>query len=153
VSRTMISVKTAGSDMGNTTHLEVGIDPVMAEELKEIEKTLTKLNEDKTKLIQALNLLRKKLSTGTQVNNEIREYVKQMTNMNIELEANLKENQTKYNNLRVQMDNNTSGMIKIQDTVHSGSKIVISNVIYIVKDKVIHSRFIRDGADIKIVPY
>ncbi|NLZ83671.1 MAG: DUF342 domain-containing protein [Clostridiales bacterium] len=153
VSRTMISVKTAGSDMGNTTHLEVGIDPVMADEVKEIEKTLTKLNEDKTKLIQALNLLRKKLSTGTQVNNEIREYVKQMTNMNIDIETKLKDNQNRYNNLRIQLDNNTAGMIKIQDTVHSGTKIVISNVIYIVKDKVVHSRFVRDGADIKIVPY
>ncbi|HHU70980.1 MAG TPA: DUF342 domain-containing protein [Clostridiales bacterium] len=153
VSRTMISVKTAGSDMGNTTHLEVGIDPVMADELKEIEKELTKLNEDKTKLIQALNLLRKKLSTGTAINDEIREYVKQLTNMNIEIETKLKDNKTRYNNLRVQMDNNTSGMVKVQDTVHAGTKIVISNVVYIVKDKVIHSRFIRDGADIKIVPY
>lgn len=152
VSRTMISVKTAGSDMGNTTHLEVGIDPAMAEELKEIEKTLTKLNEDKTKLIQALNLLRKKISSGAQVNDEIRDYIKKLTNMNIDIETKLKENNAKYNNLRIHMDNNTSGIIKIQDTVHSGTKIVISNSIYIVKDRVIHSRFVRDGADIKIVP-
>ena len=46
-SRTMISLKTVGSDMGTTTVLEVGIDPKITEEFAKLEKQLASLREDK----------------------------------------------------------------------------------------------------------
>ena len=152
-SGTMISVKTAGSDMGSATLLEVGIDPRISEEFRELEKELTIMAEEKEKLIQALNMLRKRITPGAPVSKEIREILKQVTQKNVQLEAQTKVKKSRYEALRAQMENNTSGIIKVQDTIHPGTKIVISNVTYYVKDAVQHSRFVRDRADIKIIPY
>lgn len=152
-SGTMISVKTAGSDMGTSTVLEVGIDPQVTEEFRELEKELTIMMEEKEKLGQALTVLRKKVTSGAAISSEIKEYLKQITKKNIILETQLKKARSRYEELSRQMENNTNGVIKVQDTVYPGTKLIISNVTYFVKDPIQHSRFIRDKADIKVVPY
>lgn len=151
-SGTMISVKTAGSQMGNLTLLEVGIDPQVVTEFRELEKSLVNMKEEKEKLSQALALFRKKMTMGVKLTPEKQGYLKQVTQNNILLETQLKEALRRYEDLKIEMENNTSGMIKVSDVVYPGTKIVISNVIYFVRDMIHYSKFIRDRADIKIIP-
>lgn len=151
-SGTMISVKTAGSHMGTMTLLEVGIDPKIIEEFRDLEKKLAIMMADKEKLAQALMLFRKKLTMGVQISNEKIEYLKQVTQNNIMLEAQIKESKQRYEDLRIEMDNKSSGMIKVQDIVYPGTKLVISNVIHYIRQETQHSKFIRDRADIKVLP-
>jgi uncharacterized protein (DUF342 family) len=151
-SATMISVKTAGTQMGTYTLLEVGIDPKVLTEFREVEKKIAGMTEDKEKLAQALTLFRKKLTQGLQITNEKKEYLKQITQQNIVLEAQIKEARKRYEDLRIEMESNSSGCVKVSDTVFPGTKIVISNVVCFVRDNIQHSKFIRDRADIKIIP-
>lgn len=151
-SGTLISVKTAGSQMGTFTLLEVGIDPKVLTEFRELEKRIASMVADKEKLAQALVLFRKKLTMGVQITNEKKEYLKQVTQSNIVLETQIKEARKRYEDLRIEMDNNSAGMIKVSDIVYPGTKIVISNVVCFVRDNVHHSKFIRERADIKILP-
>ncbi len=151
-SGTMISVKTAGSQMGTATLLEVGIDPRILEEFRELDKKIAALLADKERLAQAILVFRKKLSTGTPVTSERLENLKQLTQNNILLEAQIMEARKRHDELRVEVENNTSGSIKVSDIVYPGTKLVISNVIYFVREEVHHSKFIRDKADIKIMP-
>jgi hypothetical protein len=151
-SGTMISVKTAGSQMGTTTLLEVGIDPRVLEEFRELEKRIATMLADKERLAQALILFRKKLSTGAQINDEKMEYLKQVTQNNIMLETQIKEARRRYEELRIDVDNNSSGSIKVSDIVYPGTKLVISNVIHFVREETHHSKFVRDRADIKVIP-
>jgi len=152
-SGSMISVKTAGSQMGTATLLEVGIDPKITEEFRELEKKLASMMSDKDRLAQAVLLFRKKLEMGAQITNEKKEYLKQITQNNIILETQIKDARKRYDELKIEMEANSSGMIKIQEAVFPGTKIVISNVIYFVREEVQHSRFVRDRADIKVLPY
>ena len=151
-SGTTISVKTAGSHMGTNTLLEVGIDPRILEEFRELEKKIAMLQADKEKIIQSVALIRKKLQSGGTLPFDKMETLKQMTQSNITLETQLQEARRRYDELKVDMEGNAAGMIKIQDTVYSGTKIVISNVIYYVREEIQHSKFVRDRADIKILP-
>jgi uncharacterized protein (DUF342 family) len=151
-SGSMISVKTAGSNMGTMTLLEVGIDPRIVEEFRDLEKKLANMLADKEKLGQALLLFRKKLQQGIQISEEKKEYLKQVTQNNIILETQIKESKKRYDDLRIEMDNNSSGVIKVSDVVYPGTKLVISNVIHYVRQETHHSKFIRDRADIKVVP-
>lgn len=151
-SATAISIKTAGSTMGTLTLLEVGVDPAISEEFRELEKKLVSLMSDKDKLMQALTLFKKKISMGMQISDDKREYLKQVTQSNIILETQIKETSKRYEELRSDMESNSAAMIKVQDVIYPGCKLVISNVIYFVRDEIHHSRFIRDRADIKVVP-
>ncbi len=151
-SASMISVRTAGSMMGTVTLLEVGIDPKIIEEFRALEKKIAVMMADKEKLAQALVLFRKKLSMGAQISDEKKEYLKQVTQNNIVLEAQIREARKRYEELRIEVDNNTSGVIKVSDVVFPGTKLVISNVNYFVRDEIHHSKFVRDRADIKVMP-
>ncbi|MGB4660298.1 MAG: FapA family protein [Mobilitalea sp.] len=151
-SGSMISVKTAGSQMGTTTLLEVGTDPAILEEFHELEKKIASMMTDKEKLAQALVMFRKKLTMGLQITDEKKEFLKQVTQNNIILEAQIRESKKRYEELRMSMDVNVAGMVVIQDKVFPGTKIVISNIVYFVREEIQHSKFIRDRADIKIVP-
>lgn len=151
-SGTMISVKTAGSQMGTATLLEVGIDPNIVEEFREVEKKLTTVMTEKDRLSQNFITFRKKLEQGTQVTEEKIRFLRQMTQSNILLDTQIKELKKRYDELRPEMDSNTSGSIIVSDVVYPGTKIVISNVIYYVREKIHHSKFVRDRADIKILP-
>jgi uncharacterized protein (DUF342 family) len=68
------------------------------------------------------------------------------------LEAQIKEAKKRYDDLKIEMDNNTSGVIKVSDIVYPGTKLVISNVIHFIREETHHSKFIRDRADIKVIP-
>ncbi len=150
-SGTMISVKTAGSQMGTATLLEVGIDPRILEEFRELEKKIAAFMADKERLAQAVMLFRKK-TTGLPMSPERMETLKQLTQNNIMLETQIKEARKRHEELRVEVENNTSGSIKVSDIIYPGTKLIISNVIYFVREEIHHSKFIRDKADIKVVP-
>ena len=149
-SGTMISVKTAGSHMGTSTLLEVGLDPHSVDEFREIEKKIVNMQSEKDKIAQALTLFRKKLSMGAQIPPEKQQYLQQITKSNIILETELKELRKRYEELKVDMVAQSSGVIKVQDIIYPGTKLVISNVIYYVREEIHHSKFVRDRADIKV---
>lgn len=151
-SGTTISVKTAGSQMGTMTLLEVGIDPRVLEEFRELEKRIASMLADKERLAQALIMFRKKLAAGNQITEEKMEYLKQVTQNNIMLETQIKDARKRYEELKIDVDNNSSGSIKISDIVYPGTKLVISNVIHFIREETHHSKFIRDRADIKVIP-
>lgn len=151
-SGTMISVKTAGSQMGTVTLLEVGIDPRVLEEFRELEKKIANMLAEKEKIAQALSVLRKKMALSNQISDERKEYIKQITQNNIVLDAKIKDARRKYEELRIEVETNTSGCIKVSDVVYPGTKMVISNVVYFVREETHHSKFVRDRADIKVLP-
>ncbi len=151
-SGTFISVKTAGSPMGTPTLLEVGTDPSILEEFRALEKKIIAMMADKEKISQALAVFRKKLGMGTQITEEKMGYLKQITQSNILLETQIKEARERYEILRIEMDNITESSIKAQGSVYPGTKIVISNIVYFVRTEIQFSKFIRDRADIKVVP-
>ncbi|NLJ96308.1 MAG: DUF342 domain-containing protein [Clostridiales bacterium] len=151
-SGTMISVKTAGSHMGTNTVLEVGIDPKIMDEFRELEKQIAKMKAEKEKIAQALAIVRKKLQSGGNLPYNKLESLKQITQTSIQLDTQIAEANARYNILRVEVEANEAGVIRVEDTVYSGTKIIISNVIYYVRDTVKNSKFIRDRADIKVLP-
>ncbi len=152
-SATMISVKTAGSHMGTMTLLEVGIDPGIIQEYRELERKISSMMKDKEKLTQALTIIRKKQDMGVVLDQEKKDLLIQITQNSITLEAELKEAKKRCEELKLEMDNaNASGVIKVSDNIYPGTKISISNVIYYVREEIKYSKFIRDKADIKILP-
>ena len=151
-SGTMISLKTSGSHMGTNTVLEVGIDPRVLDEFRELEMQIANLKAEKERVTQAIATIRKKLQGESNISYTKLETLKQITQASIHLNTQLTEATQKYDVLKLEVEINASGMIKVQDTVYPGTKIIISNVIYYVRDALQHTKFIRDRADIKLVP-
>ncbi len=151
-SGTLISIKNAGSHMGTSTLLEVGIDPKTLEEFRELEKKLADLQSEKDRIVQAVATVRKRLQSSGTLQYDKLETLRQLTQSNILLEEQLQKARRRYDELRFEVEGNQTGMIKVQDSVYPGTKIVISNVIYFVREEIHHTKFVRDRADIKLIP-
>ena len=65
------------------------------------------------------------------------------------LEQKLEKDMSRFMSLSEDMDENQSGNVIIQGTIYPGCRIIISNVMFFVKTEISHSKFVREGADIK----
>jgi hypothetical protein len=150
-SGTVISVKTAGSTMGTNTLLEVGIDPGIVEEFRSLEKSILTMNSDLDKLLPILEAYKKKISSGEKFTQDKLDYIRMATENCIALRNQIKELTIRYEKLKLEMNNSEGGCIRVENVAYQGVKIVISNVVYFVRNEIHYSKFIRDRADIKVV--
>ncbi len=149
-SGTTITVKNAGSTMGTSTLLEVGIDPGIVEEFRSLEKSLASMNVDMEKLLPILDAYKKKLNSGEKLSQDKLDYIRIATENCLALRNKIKESSNRYDQLRIEMSNSEGGSIKVENIAYPGVKIVISNVNYYVRNDIHYSRFVRDRADIKV---
>lgn len=150
-SGTVIIVKNAGSTMGTSTLLEVGIDPGIIEEFRSLEKSIISMNSDMEKLLPILEAYKKKLNSGEKLSQDRLDYVRIATENCLALRNKIKESSNRYDQLRIEISNSEGGSISVENIAYPGVKIVISNINYFVRSEIHYSKFIRDKADIKIV--
>ena len=149
-SGTSINAKTAGNSMGTKTTLEVGIDPELVEEFRELEQSIPEMTEELEKLTKIVSNYARRIKNGetfeTRVLNNVRESAKRKEF----LEKRLEKDMDRYMNLSEDIAENESGNVIIYGTIYPGCRIIISNVMFFVKSEISHSKFIRDGADVRI---
>lgn len=146
-----ITAKTAGSTMGTNTLLEVGTDPSVMEEFRNLEKVITSKKADLNKLLPIVESYKKKLHDGEQLPPNKVDYVRMATQSCLTLRSEIKEAIKKYESIQLELANNEHACIRIENIAYTGVKIIISNVVTYIRNEVHYSKFIRDKADIKIV--
>lgn len=152
-SGTMIQVKTAGSTMGTNTSLEVGVDPMLVEEYYTLEKDMNSIQTEIFKVQQIIELFEKKFGGRENIpSDRIVTYIsaKETYEKFVERQAKSK---ARYYELSTLMESNENGYVRVEGIIYPGCKIVVSNVIYYVRKDIMYSKFIREGADIKVLPF
>lgn len=150
-SYTSITIKTAGSTMGTNTVLEVGVDPTASDEYKSLEQSIISMRDEMNRLMPILNNFKKKISNGEVLPPDKISYVKAATIYCIDLDNKIKEATYRYEELKLEMNKNENGTIRIENIAYPGVKIVISNILYYVRSQVHYTKFVRERADIKLI--
>lgn len=150
-STTSITIKTAGSTMGTNTVLEVGIDPSASDEYKNLEQSIISMRDEMEKLMPILNNFKKKINKGEVLSPDRINYLKTATLHCIDLDNKIKDATYRFEQLKLEMNKNESGTIRIENIAYPGVKIVISNIVYYVRSEIHYTKFIRDRADIKLI--
>ena len=143
-----IHVKSAGSTMGTATLLEVGVDPKVVMEYHKIEKELSENNKEIYKLNQILELFQKKYN-GQIPADKLMTYCATKESYD-KRKREIQEGMDRFRYLGSIIDDNKDGSIIIDRTIYSGCKIVISNVVYYVRQEQYCKRFVKEDLDIKI---
>jgi uncharacterized protein (DUF342 family) len=151
-SGTSIVIKNAGSGMGTVTVLEVGINPTLLDEAKNLEKKMSEMEENEEKFSKTLLMYRKKIAMGVKFDEQRKRYINQIARGYVGLEKDIKESKERYDAIRLEMESDTEGKIIIQGTVYPGTKLIISGISYYIRDEIKYSKFVRDGADVKVLP-
>lgn len=149
----LIEAKTVGSNMGTVTLLEVGIDPMVIEEYRRLEKQLPELNAEKEKVGQTIVMLAKKLKQGEQLPVDKLILLKQSQKRVQQIDEETERITGRLDDLQEEMDMKSTGVIKVSQTIYSGCRITISGAIYYVKTDLSRARFVKDRSDVKIDAY
>lgn len=146
-----IEAKTLGSEMGSTTCVEVGVDPVVKRRLSELQKQMgeaQKIVKQTTPMIQALN---QKIKMGIKLQPEQVKNFQTIIETNRKSQTLLEEGMEEMCHLEEEASGTDNAHIIITGEVFPGVKISISGATTTVKTPYKFSRFIKEGGDVKCI--
>lgn len=147
----LIRLKTAGSTMGTSTILEVGVDPTLGDSYRDCEVQIVSMQEEKEKIVQILTLFKKKVMSGEKLSAEKLQHLQKLSIQNAEIDKKLEPLIKQYDQLQGKMEENINGKVVVENMAYSGVRVSIGNVMYIIKNTEHHCQFVKDKADIKVL--
>lgn len=148
-----IETKIAGSSMGTQTELEVGLDPKVVERYHEIEKEMEEYDDEKEKINQTIDVLKKRFKAVGSLDDEKLMILKSNTaRLEVITEAmeSLIEEYDELGEILESSASHQANKIIVYDIAYSGVKLTIANITNYLHSEVQHSTFVREGADIRI---
>lgn len=146
-----VSAKTIGTEMGVDTEIEVGIDPGLKNKSIALEQAINS-NRKKLSMIEPVILtLTKKLKSGEKLTIDQTNYFKQLSQQYKALNAQIVNDTEEYNQILESMENNkVESIIRVSGITYAGTRLTIGDVSTTLSSSVSHSRFVKDGADIRV---
>lgn len=148
-----VIAKTVGSEMGGDTNIEVGVDPKLKLRSKELEGQIKDEKAKMEKLTPVIGTLTKKMKeTGSLTVDQIR-YLKQLTEEYKEATGKLEALNKEYDEVIAEVDEQpTDSYIAVSGNVYPGALFTINDVQSRISSVCMHSRFVAEGADVRIKP-
>ena len=146
----LITAKVVGSAAsGTNTLLEVGPHPADMKEYRDLEKLLVEKRIEQKKLYQASDLIKQKSDNGESLPPELSRLVNNVPFQISMVESEINQLLKRYYQIKAEVEKNDVGKITVESTVYEGTKIVISNVSYYIRDAIAECQFVREGSEIK----
>ena len=144
----MVSAKNIGNNMGTATVVGVGVDPSSRKRIEELKKNLEQLGNNRIQLNQVITALRKKQESEGTLSPEKREMQqKTMRNMLL-LDQDLLQYKNEYEELRLQLNEDSNARIKVSDTIYNGTKLIFGEQYIFIKEKNCHCQYAKESGDI-----
>lgn len=148
-----IKAKTVGNNLETQTLLEVGISPERMEEYHSLENNRQECIEENEIILEKLENYKKRIKSGAKINEET---MKQINEFNEKFKYNenyIEKAKKDIDVILEELNVAKHGSVTVSDTANAGVTITIDKVKYRIKDVVSHIRFVKEGADIKQLPY
>lgn len=150
-SETMVSAKTIGSDMGISTVVEVGIDPVLKEKVTLDGELIKKKEAERNQIASVLEVYKKKKEAGKLDKSKLPMYIKSVENF-----KNLSEEIDKLNEemaeLFEQMGTYKDACVKVTRDIYSGVRVIVSEEHLVINQSLSHCKFVKERGMVKAVP-
>ena len=149
--RKLLSLKTVGSSLtGGNSLLEVGASPEETDFFRALEEELAEKRSTQTKLRQAWSFLQRKSEQGEQLKPD---QIKMLTVLPHQLEIldeSLVKLFEKYNAMKDEIERSDKGKILIAGIIYEGTKIIISNVSYYIREDLSQCQFEKKNYEIRV---
>lgn len=148
VAKKAVNVKNAGSPMGATTIIEVGVDPDVKKRIATLQKEIVEQTKSINQMKSVLSAMTAKLQSGAKLT------AQQVINLKA-IQTNLKGEQESFSkNMEelqsldemVKFDENAH--IDVRGTMHLGVAITVSGINMALKSEYTFCRLVKKGADI-----
>lgn len=151
VSGSYVETGILGSHMGTVTEIEVGVNPVISEEYEELKKALPKVKNELEQIDKVIILLNKRRELEGNLDEDKQEMYATAIKNKIVLSTRCQKMEKDFQKLEEEMNIGTAGEIRVNGILYSGTRLTISNVNRTISDDVRSVKFIREGADLKMI--
>ena len=146
-----VHATTLGSTMGASTKIKIISDKELIIRANEIKEEVENKEETLRKIDEVVNRVKGQLASNQEVLPEQMNYLKQATVNKPLLVKQIRELREEREKLLVRIEKNKHSCIRVEGAVYSGIDITVKDVSKIQHEQVSHCRFVRDGADVRIV--
>lgn len=150
-SASSISAKTIGSPMGISTTVEVGVDPVLKDQMEKLKNDLEEANAKYKKLDQIVTMLKKKMELGQLDKDKVPVMKKSIEDMNL-LKKEMMDYSDKIEEISEQMLGNSNAFISVTQAIYPGTKIIVGEDMKFINEELSHCKFKKKDGDIKSNP-
>ena len=148
-----VSAKTVGSEMGGDTVIDVGVDPSLKLKVQELEGKIKKEKESIEKLVPIIASFTQKIKEGKQLSIDQTRYFNDLTKQYKEETEYFKKLNDEYDEAVEEIDGMpTDSCVMVSGNVYPGTMLTVSEVSKRITSLCAHSRFVKDGADVRIKP-
>ncbi len=146
-----VSAKTIGSSMGAATEIEVGIDPVLKAKSVELQQNIAANKKKVEQLEPVIITFTKKIKAGERVTPDQLQYFKQLSVQYQTVKQQLNSDIDTFTDMQDELENcDNASAVKVSEFAYNGTKITISDAILNISTPISHSRFVKEGADVRI---
>ena len=140
-----------GSSMGTKTELVIAVNDDVVQEYKELETLMDKIREEQEKYIQIINICQKRLETGN-ATEELIEAAKIAKIKAQQIQVENQESIDRYRQLQTIIRNYRPGTVVVHNNAYPGVELKMGSEMLRLKNEVVHSKFVLEGAEIKARP-
>lgn len=151
IGATYVESLVVGSNMGTVTEVEVGLNPLLAEEYRELSQNLPKVKHELEQMEKIISLLNKRREISGSLEEDKQEmYVTAIKNK-IVLASRYQQMEKDLEKLEAEMAGSASGQIVARATMYAGTRLTINHVSRTISDDLKAVKFVREGADLKML--
>lgn len=150
-SYTDIAATQLGSSMGITTSVEIMSDVDLIKRQNDIGEKVEETNAALQKMNVVLIAIKRSINEGNEITPEQERYLKMAAKTKPILKKQIRDMEHEYDNLQKVIDSTQHASIKVESVVNAGVRIIIQDVTRIINDNVSRCKFVREGADVKIL--
>ncbi|MDR0222257.1 MAG: FapA family protein [Oscillospiraceae bacterium] len=147
--RSLISAKVVGAVSGVHTLIEVGPDPAVVDEYKNLKKLIAVKLDEQLKLHQTSEHIQRKIQRRESLKPEQTELLKSLPQQISMIDIEMPELLKRRDELKMTIESSNTGKVVVRGPVHDGTKIVISNMPYNVNSTILYCQFLISGGEIK----
>ncbi len=147
-----IEANIIGSTLATRTVLEVGIDPELKEEMRNIKEQIEEVKSNILKSNKAIKMLDKLKEAHGELpkDKELMYYRLKKTEKN--LSKTIKEKRSRLEELELKIEKVSKGKITVNKSVYPGTKLIIGKAQYNVQDEMKVSAFVEDKGEVRQIP-
>ena len=147
-----IEANVIGSTLATRTVLEVGIDPELKEEMRNIKEQIKEAKSNILKSNKAIKMLDKLKEAHGELpkDKELMYYRLKKTEKN--LNKTIKEKRSRLEELELKIEKVSKGKITVNKSIYPGTKLIIGKAQYNVQDEMRVSAFVEDKGEVRQIP-
>lgn len=140
-----------GSTMGAKTTIEILSDKELIIRANDLKEKIAEKEESLNKIDHVVHNVKQQLAKNQDIMPEQKQYLKRVAKEKPILVRSIHDMKDERERLTTRIEKNRNSCIRVEGVVYSGVDIMVKDVCKIQHDEVSHCKFVRDGADVKMI--